>query len=373
MIRQTRHVALLLAAATLAGCVVIGPTVPVTPGAGRTPAAFSDDRRACLATTDQQVQPVADRRAAAAQAGGQGARAPTITNADLQRMYNETYGQCMTARGNVVGATPGGPQYPSDKLQAATDLTDPDSNGARAAVQDVVAGFQNSCPGERIVVTVTDAPLGASVKARLVALSTPYGGTCFGQPGQNTYVLAKQGTGWTRLLSAEPGSIDVLPGSHRNYRDLRMNSLGMCTYTYAWNGTRYVQTGSDQCATAAPPTVSTLAQATRSPASTATTPVACPAMNQGRPRSRTGFGSVFDGDPASLVELAPGSSVPGPNGTFVNTWSLPAGRAHVLVCRYGRSTRCGPASRTSSPGLPARRHDLRMPLTPRTPSPETPT
>ena len=330
MIRPIRNIAILLAAATSAGCVMIGPTVPVTPGAGRTSAAFNDDRRACMAATDQQVQPVADRRAAAA---GQGARGPTITNADLQRMYNETYGQCMTARGNVVATTAGGPRFASDSLQAATNLTDPDSNAARAAVQDIVANYQKSCPGERIVVTVTDAPLASSAKVRLVALSTPYGGTCFGQPGQNTYVLAKQGTGWTRLLSAEPGSIDVLPGTHRGYRDLRMNSLGMCTYAYGWNGSRYVQTGSDQCATAAPPTVSTLAQASRSPASAVNTPVACPATNLGRPRSRTGFGSVFDGDPANLVELAPGS-VPGPNGSFVNTWNLQAGRAHVLVCRY---------------------------------------
>ena len=348
MIRPTRHIALLLAAVSLAGCVMIGPTVPVTAGAGRTPTAFNDDRRACMAATDQQVQPVADRRAAAALAGGQGARGPTITNADLQRMYNETYGQCMTARGHIVAAMAGGPRFASDSLQAAPNMMDPDSNDARAAVRDVVANYQKSCPGERIVVTVTDAPLAASVKARLVALSTPYGGVCFGQPGQNTYVLAKQGTGWTRLLSAEPGSIDVLPGTHRGYRDVRMNSLGLCTYTYAWNGSRYVQSGSNQCATPAPPTVSTLAQATRSPASTVNTPVACPVTNLGRPRSRTSLGSVFDGDPANLMELAP-SSVPGPNGSFVNTWNLEAGRSFVLVCRYAGAPdvvqRIGPAAR----------------------------
>ena len=330
MTSPTLRTALLLTLALLAGCVAIGPTVPVTPGVGRSQAAFADDRRACMALTDQQVQPVANRSSTAALAGRQGA----MTTADLQRLYDTTYGQCMAARGNTVAVAATGPRFPSDSLQAAVDLTDPDSMSARQALQDVVASFQKSCPGERIVVVVTDAPIASSPKARLVALSTPYGGGCFGQPGQNTYLLAKQGPGWSRLLSAEPGSIDLLPGSHKGYRDVQMNSLGLCSYKYAWNGTRYAQAGFDQCMTSAPPTVGTLAQAIRQGPQAAGTPAACPDTSSGHPLSRTGTGTLFDGDPAKQMSLAPNGTKSAPGGGFMNTWRLTAGGNYILACHY---------------------------------------
>ena len=330
MIRSTTRAALIALPCLLTACVVIGPTVPVTPAAGRSPAAFAEDRRACMAVTDKQVQPVANRSATASMAGRPGA----LSTADLQNIYDATFGQCMAARGNLVAAAPSAPRFPSDSLKNATDLDDPTSTSARKSVQDVLTSAQRSCPGERIVITVMDAPIASASMSRLVALSTPYGGTCFGQPGQNTYLLAKQGAGWTRLLSAEPGSIDLQPGSHKGYRDVQVNSLGVCSYRYAWDGSRYAQAGSEHCMTLAPPTVGTLAQAIRQAPPATGTPIACPAISSSHRLSPTETGTLFDGDPVHLMALAPNGTKSAPGGGSMNTWRLPAGGNYILACHY---------------------------------------
>ena len=347
MFPPTRRTTILLMPALLAACVAIGPKVPVTPAAGRSQAAFDEDRRACMTATDQQVQPIANRAATTALAGRQGA----MTTTDLQRLYDASYGQCMAARSNLVAAAPSGPRFPSESLQNATDLTDPDSMSARQSVQDLLTGFARSCPGERIVVNVTDAPIASTSTIRLVALSTPYGGSCFGQPGQNTYLLAKRGPDWSRLLSAEPGSIDILPSSRGGYHEVRLNSLGQCTYRYAWNGSRYVQTSADHCMTATAQTLGELASAIRRDGSNAgTTEIACPATSSGRPLSRTETGTLFDGDPAQQMSLAPNGSKTGPGGSFFNTWRLQAGGNYTLACHYAEGPDLllplGPAAHT---------------------------
>lgn len=58
--------------------------------------------------------------------------------------------------------------------------------------------------------------------------------------------------------------------------------------------------------------------------------VECPRFSQGH---RLTTFSLFEGDPAQQVELAPGS-VPGPNGSYVNTWSLRSSVGLVAVCRF---------------------------------------
>lgn len=71
-----------------------------------------------------------------------------------------------------------------------------------------------------------------------------------------------------------------------------------------------------------------------SPASPLSASLACPATSSGRPLSKLGTGTLFDGNPADLVSLAPGDTKAGAGGSFVNTWRLPAGGSYVLVCRY---------------------------------------
>ena len=58
--------------------------------------------------------------------------------------------------------------------------------------------------------------------------------------------------------------------------------------------------------------------------------VECPPSVQGH--RLTAF-SLFEGDPAKQVELAPGS-VAGPSGSYVNTWPLRSSVGLVAVCRF---------------------------------------
>ena len=236
--------ALLLSACT----TVVGPTVPVQPSAGKPPLAFRGDHAACMASTTAQVQPVADR-----------GRDRVAT---IQRLFDAAYGGCMAARGNVVlAAAPAG--APDAGSTAAGGRSDLDSQAARRSLAALIDRFRRDCDRERIAVAVTGAAVSPGVEARMVELTTPEGGSCFGQPGQNSYLVAKTGGGWRRLLSAEPGSISVLGTRHNGYADLELSSLGMCVYTYRWTGSRYAQAGSRDCGTAAPPTMGTLPRAIR--------------------------------------------------------------------------------------------------------------
>ena len=246
-------VSLAASALLLSACAtVIGPTVAVHPSAGKPPLAFQGDRAACMASTTAQVQPVADR-------GGNSVAA-------IQGMFDAAYGACMAARGNLVlaaaPATAPGVGMGRGGVELG-GLRDPDSVAARQSLAAVTDRFRRDCDGERILVSVTEALLSPAADARLVELSTPGGGNCFGQPGRNAYLLAKAGGGWRRLLSAEPGSITVLNTRHNGHLDLELNSLGTCVYGYRWTGSRYAQAGSRGCGTAAPPTLGTLSRAAR--------------------------------------------------------------------------------------------------------------
>ena len=259
--------AITVASLLLSGCVTlgppiaIGPSVAVQPGRGRSPAVFAADRRACMAATDQQVQPAADRIRNAALLG---MPQSGPISAQVQVLYDQSYGPCMTARGNVVAASGSG-QGRATVAGNVTykGLTDTDSIAARQTLTSNIEGFRRACEGERIEVATLEAVLSETSNARTISLTTPGGGSCFGQPGQNTYLVAKVGGAWRTLLEAEPGSIEISDTKHNGYGDAEVHSLGLCVYYYRWNGTRYVQVSARDCATAAPPTVSTLSRAIR--------------------------------------------------------------------------------------------------------------
>ena len=232
----------------LTACTMVGPTLFVGPGPGRTQASLAVDRQACMAQTDTALRPIS--------------LGPGMTTAKVQEMYNSSYGQCMADKGNLVAGrsavsrlTPG--------MAEANPQNDSDSAAARRSLSNVIAEFARSCEGERIEAKVTSVTLAPSLHARLVTLSTPDGGMCFGQPGQNDYLLVKSGSSWGRLLAAEPGSIEVLAGRHAGRADVALHSLGMCVYTYRWNGAAYAQAASRDCATATPATMQTLPSAIR--------------------------------------------------------------------------------------------------------------
>ena len=138
-------------------------------------------------------------------------------------------------------------------------VSDAVSAEAARSLDADVRGFRRSCPGEAIAVSVQPAPLNPAVTARIVSLAASL---CFGQPGQNAYLVAKGPRGWERMLSAEPGFIEVQAARHGGYADLTLASLGMCRFSYRWNGRGYVSAGSEGCGVLdRPPTVRTLSDA----------------------------------------------------------------------------------------------------------------
>ena len=89
-----------LPCALLASCVAIGPNVPVSPGPGKSQAAFDADRTFCGRFTDGQLQPVANKLNGAATTADQVA----ASNRRIQADYDATYGECVASRGNFVAA-----------------------------------------------------------------------------------------------------------------------------------------------------------------------------------------------------------------------------------------------------------------------------
>ena len=130
------------------------------------------------------------------------------------------------------------------------------SAGARAQARDAVSAeaarsldadvraSRLGCPGAAIAVPVQPAPLHPAVTARIVSLAAS---SCFGQPGQNAYLVAKGPGGWTRMLTAAPGFIEVEGTRHGGYADLALAYIGMCRFSYRWTGRGYASTGSEGC------------------------------------------------------------------------------------------------------------------------------
>lgn len=244
----------------MAGCASIGPTVKVTPGPAKSASDWQGDVRGCMAVTDARLQPIAN---------GMNAVIRSIDriradNARIQDMYDNSYGSCMAAHGNVVAvAAPAAaaPQTPPASGASDRPSSDPESRNAERALASTIWETSGNCHG--VTITTTDAPLSTSRVARLVVLAQPNGDGCFGQPGQNAYLVAKAGSGWATLLAAEPGSIGILSASHAGYHDVEFRSLGLCIYTYRWTGQAYARAGSHDCPVDDPPTVGGIARKIR--------------------------------------------------------------------------------------------------------------
>ena len=147
---------------------------------------------------------------------------------------------------------------PSARSHAQAPDAAVSAEAARSLDADVRA-YRRGCPGEAINVTVQPAPVGPGITARIVNLAA---GSCFGQPGQNAYLVAKGPGGWERVLAAEPGSIEVRATRHLGHADLVLASLGTCSFRYHWSGSGYAGAGSEGCgALGRPPAARPLPQA----------------------------------------------------------------------------------------------------------------
>lgn len=187
----------------MSGCAVIGPTLPVVAGARKSEAAFDADRRDCMIQTDLTLQPVAD------QLNGQVSTAQQFgaNNDAIQAAYNTSYGACMAARGNLVPAPAvlPLPDYvqpaprialsgipPQTVSRNGPSLTDAVSGAAMLYLQPTVRNFQQACPGETIAIDAYNAPITPFRASRIVALTEPHGGDCFGQIGETDYLVMQR-------------------------------------------------------------------------------------------------------------------------------------------------------------------------------------
>jgi hypothetical protein len=238
------------------------------PSAGKTDAAFDGDRRACMAVTDGQLQPVADRL------NGQAADPRRIqdNNRYIQVAYDDAWGRCMTARGNAFApsAVPalGVPAPPTLELALAGDkpVSDASETPAKRFVAPRVRALLAACPGERIAVAAHDAQIVPGVAARLIVLTQPGGGDCLGHIGESDVLVQRiAGGGWATLLDAEPGSIGIRLDRHAGYRDVEIRSFGDCIYGYAWDGEKYAPSDARNCTLPAPAGVGDYAGRIREP------------------------------------------------------------------------------------------------------------
>ena len=92
---------------------------------------------------------------------------------------------------------------------------------------------------------------------------------------------------------------------------------------------------------------------TATPAAYAAT--GCPPAQDGHRLARLDGASLYQGDPANSMLLAPTQENPGGRG--VNVWTLPDARNVVLVCRYENQP--APRVLTLPPGPQTCRQDLR--------------
>jgi hypothetical protein len=234
----------------LQGCTTIGPTVHVEAGPGKSQAEWDEDRGACMKETDRAVQPFANGLNVDF---GRTADQVRSDNGRIQQAYDNDYGHCMATRGNRVAGlapVPTPAPMPGDAVgqaQEALDLSpvmDAVSASAAGSVEAKAKEFRGACPGEVIAVNVRPAPISRTAVTRLVALTEPHGGGCFGNKGEVDYLVMRSDGQWRMLLE---GLLTLADGRHAGFADIDLQGAGLCTKTFRWNGKGYTQAGERDC------------------------------------------------------------------------------------------------------------------------------
>ena len=120
------------------------------------------------------------------------------------------------------------------------------ASSPEAAVAKEVREARKLCTDETIETTVERVQLAPSMPAAVVSLTSD-AGICFGQVGENNYLVVNRNGQWQKVLSAEPGIIEVIPSKGRQVADVRLQTVGMCSITYSWNGKAYMAKTSRGC------------------------------------------------------------------------------------------------------------------------------
>jgi hypothetical protein len=109
---------------------------------------------------------------------------------------------------------------------------------AIAAVSSEIQEAKASCAPEQINAEAVDVDIAPKVTAELVTLTS--GGGCFGQPGANSYLVAKDIDGsWKVMASADPGFIAIDKTSKLAVASITVSNVGLCELRYTWTGSRY--------------------------------------------------------------------------------------------------------------------------------------
>lgn len=109
-----------------------------------------------------------------------------------------------------------------------------------------LAEFRHACSDEIVDAAPTSVKMGPGTTAVLVKLTSSKG-MCFGQPGENDYLLVEGPSGWRSVLAAEPGSIRVGRPDAKGFAVVTLYGLGMCRITYKRATSGFKATPSKDC------------------------------------------------------------------------------------------------------------------------------
>lgn len=125
------------------------------------------------------------------------------------------------------------------------------------AVRADLADMKANCPNEQIKVVTKKVDLAPGADAYVVDFLSS--GACFGQPGQNSYLIVNG----RKALTAEPGFILVGKPDATGHAPIKSAGIGLCVVNYVWRGGRYVVRMTKECRGMMKPSLTGLAAAIR--------------------------------------------------------------------------------------------------------------
>lgn len=132
-------------------------------------------------------------------------------------------------------------------MACAPASASPVDEAARSpALAAKLAEFRQACSNESVDAATTPVKVAPRATAVLVKLTSSKG-QCFGQPGENDYLLVDSASGWRSVLAAEPGSIRVGKPDGKGFATVTLYGLGLCRITYNRVGSRYRATATKDC------------------------------------------------------------------------------------------------------------------------------
>ncbi len=109
-----------------------------------------------------------------------------------------------------------------------------------------LAEFRQVCSNESVDAAIIPVKVAPGATAVLVKLTSSKG-QCFGQPGENDYLMVDGASGWRVVLAAEPGSIRVGKPDAKGSAAVTLYGLGLCKITYRRVGSGYRATATKDC------------------------------------------------------------------------------------------------------------------------------